>query len=84
MARTARYLSAPEVGDAEHELEDAVAARDDGRVGDGNGAAAVLGVADARKDDANHGCVHDQAHHGLNPDNEPGPPAVTAHTPIYY
>ena len=74
-----KYLGAPEVGDAEHELEDAVAARDDGRVGDGDGAAAVLGVADARKDDADHDCVHDQPHHRLHPDDQPGPPAVAAH-----
>lgn len=40
------------VRDAEHELEDAVAARDGGAVADEHGARAVLWVADAREDDA--------------------------------
>lgn len=74
----AAHLGAPEIGDAEHEFQDAVAARDDRRVGDGDGAAAVLRVTNARKDDADHDSVHDQAHHRLHPDDQPRPPAVTA------
>ena len=76
----AAHLGAPEVSDAEHELQDAVAARDDCRVRYGDGAAAVLWMTDAGKDDANHDSVHDQAHHRLNPNDQPRPPAVTATT----
>ena len=49
------------VGDAEHELERAVAARDARAVGDEHGARAVLGVRDAREDDAQCDCVQQLA-----------------------
>lgn len=52
------HLRAAEVCDAEHEFEDTVAAADDGRIRDGDGAPPVLGVADARKDYANDYGVH--------------------------
>ena len=48
------HLRAAEVSNPEHELQDAVAPGDDGRVRDRNRTAPVLGVRQARKDDALH------------------------------
>lgn len=70
------YLGVPEVCNPEHELQDAVPARDDGRVGDADGSASVLGVGDACKDDAQGDRVQEEAHDGLAGDEEGGQVAV--------
>jgi hypothetical protein len=67
--------SAPDVRDAEHELELAVAARDRGALADEDAPPAVLGVRELRKDDAEAHGVKDHAGHVLEGEEDGGRPA---------
>lgn len=57
----AARLCGTNIGDAEHELEGAVAARDGGAVRDEDRSSTVLGVRDAREDDPEGDCVEQLA-----------------------
>ena len=76
----ATRLGGADVGNAKHEFESAVAARDDGAVGDEDSARAVLGVRDAREDDPKGDCIEQLPPddlHGHQPRTYPtipGPP----------
>lgn len=65
-----------DVSDAEHELEDAIAAGDDGGLGHEYGPGPLLGVADARKQDADGQGVQKQPEHALRHQHRRGPRAV--------
>lgn len=70
------HLSFPEVGNAEHELQDAISPRDYSRVRDADGPTPVLGVRDARKNDAQGDRIQKEANDGLHSDEEGAQVAV--------
>lgn len=68
-------LSASDVSNAEHELEDAIPSADDSRVRNCNRPASLLGVRYACKHNANGDGVHDHAKHRLYHDQPSSSPA---------
>ena len=85
--RNAARLCGANVGDAEHELEGAVAARDGGAVRDEDRSSTVLGVRDAREDDPEGDCVEQLAPdhlHRHQPRAYPAVPRPPRPVPCYF
>lgn len=70
------HLGGADVGNAEHEFQSAVAAGNDSAVGDEDGARAILGVRDAREDDAQGNRVEQLAPDHLHRHQPRADPAV--------
>lgn len=70
------HLGDLDVSDAEHQLEDAIAAGDDGGLGHEYGPGPLLGVADAREQDADGQGVQQQPEHALSHQHRRGPRTV--------
>lgn len=67
---------APEVGDTEHELQDAISASNDRRIRYSNRPSAVFGVGNPRKYQADSYCVHEHAQERLYTNKDCWTPTV--------